>query len=597
MNVKIYLLFFLFFISFRCHTQISESFSDGDFTENPEWTGIRSNFIVNNEGQLQSAALASSVSYLFTLSESVENAVWECRMKINYPTSSSNYACMYIISDVNVLEKGMKGYFVQVGGMSDELSLFLQEGEQKVKIIDGRDKRTEGNPLEISVKVTRDSLSVFRLYSKLPSESEYIFEGQVQNSKFLISKYFGISFANTATTGRAYCFDDIRVTGSKVQDVVPPELTRLQIIRDNRLSLHFSEPVLFSNFQIRINGTSVSIKDMQTAENKESVTVELSMDFQPGVKYLIEIEGVEDVSGNSLPNNKKAVGVIETADPGDIVLNEIMFHQPDSSAEYVEFYNRSRKVLDVSGMVFTTRRADGMPGLGNAIPDGVSMFPGDYLALTNDTAKVRKYHACPDSAFLIQTGWSTLNNESAIVMLMSSDKSTVLDEFGYRESMHHVLVENTKGVALERISPELPAQNLQNWHSASGSHRYGTPGFKNSQYKDNNSSLSGEGNIFRLENQVFSPDNDGENDVCSLVYELSKPGFLANINVLSAGGERVYTLVEQYLLGQNGYFLWNGCNNEGKISNIGIYVIFIELFHPESGERKRIKLPVVLSSQ
>ncbi|KAB2826249.1 MAG: hypothetical protein F9K10_01910, partial [Paludibacter sp.] len=90
------LLIFWLIMPFFCYTQLIESFSDGNFTENPVWEGTVNNFNVNSSFQLQSAAATPSTSYLLTRSEALENAVWECHFRIDYPSSSSNYACMYL---------------------------------------------------------------------------------------------------------------------------------------------------------------------------------------------------------------------------------------------------------------------------------------------------------------------------------------------------------------------------------------------------------------------------------------------------------------------------------------------------------------------
>jgi len=595
--MKSYMLFFLFFTPFFCFAQVSESFSDGDFTHNPTWTGTVSNFIVNNAFQLQSAASSASTSYLFTPSTAIENAVWECKMKIDYPTSSSNYACMYIISDVNTLENGIKGYFVQVGGTNDEVSLFLQEGMQKVKIIDGVDKRTDGKPVDISIRVTRDSLSVFRLFSKLPGEAGYFLEGEVQNNKVLKSKYVGLSFTNTNTTGHCYYFDDIQVTGTHVNDFIPPEIVNIEIKSSNDLLIYFSEAMIFSDFNISIDGKYVSIVDQTIAQDLASALVKLDMDFQPGKLYQIEIEGLTDEAGNLLVNNKKTAGIIEPIESGDVVFNEVMFHHADSSAEYIELYNRSERVIDLSGMIFTTRKTDGTLNSGNKIPAGIVMFPGAYLAVTNNVDAVSNFHACPDNATLIQTSWSALNNELATLVLTNATRDTIYDEFSYQSSMHHVLVKNPKGVALERIDADLPTQDIRNWHSAASSNNFGTPGFRNSQYRDINNSANESGKFFYLESQIFSPDNDGDNDVSLLHYELPESGYVINISILSSTGEKVFSIAEQYIGAQQGFFIWDGRNQQGRISNIGVYVYFIELFHPDTGKRKRMKLPVVLSSR
>lgn len=591
------MLFFLLIAPFFCFAQVLESFSDGNFTQNPTWTGTTSNFIVNKAFELQSAAQGASASYLFTPSAAVQHGVWECRLKIDYPTSSSNYVCLYIISDVNVLENGLKGYFVQVGGTNDEVSLYVQEGTQKVKIIDGVDKRTDGKPLEIHVKVTRDSLSVFRLYSKLPSETDYFPEGEVLNNKVLRSKYFGLSFTNSATTGNCYFFDDIKVSGSILPDITSPELISVKIMSQDRLRLNFSEPVDFSDFQLTINGEFCNVNSLQIADNQESVEVVMDVEFQTGIPYEIEVIGLKDEAGNSLRNTSKVTGLSEPLNVGDVVFNEVMFHQADSAAEYIEFYNRSGKVIDMSGMVFTTLKSDGSLNSGNKIPTETLIFPSDYLAVTNDTGAVRKYHACPPDAKIIQSGWSALNNESSTLVLTNPAKDTIVDSFRYDVSMHHVLVKNPKGVALERINPAWPVQDVNNWHSAASSHNYGTPGFINSQYR-NMDELSEEGDqYFYLESTVFSPDNDGNNDVCVLHYNFPETGNVFNICILTPAGEKVFSLVEQFISGQEGVLTWDGRNRRGQLANIGVYVFYIEIFNPNTGKRKCMKLPVVLSSR
>ena len=96
----------MLFIPVFGFSQVSETFSDGDFISNPAWTGMSSNFQVNSSGQLQSKASVASTSWLFTASEAIDNASWECWVKINYNPSSGNYPAIYIISDNNDLTSG-----------------------------------------------------------------------------------------------------------------------------------------------------------------------------------------------------------------------------------------------------------------------------------------------------------------------------------------------------------------------------------------------------------------------------------------------------------------------------------------------------------
>lgn len=590
------MLFFLFFMPFSCFSQLSESFSDGNFTQNPVWVGNANNFVVNSEKQLQSVASAASFSCLFTPSLAIENASWECNFMIDYPTSSSNYSCMYIVSDKQSIENGFKGYFVQVGGSYDEVSLYYQNGTQKIKLIDGVDKRTDVKPLIINVKVVRDSLAVFRLYSRLSTEKDDVLEGTAQNSNVLKSSYFGLSYSNTSTTGNCYSFDDIYVKGKKVTDVTSPQWLSMELFYPDTLKCVFSETMNFDASALKINGQRTGILSREFNEEMTEIKLIAGMPFERGNVYQINWEGLTDLAGNIMKDTTINCVCSEKVFPGDLVFNEVMFHQPDSSFEYVEFYNRSEKLIEPGGLIFTTRKTDGTLNSGNRIPNEVVLFPRECVAITSNPEIVSAYHQCPEEAKIVQADWNNLNNESARFVLTNARKDTVFDEFTYNVSMHHVSVKNPKGVALERIYPDRESEDMTNWHSAAFSNNYGTPGFKNSQYREKSDTNEGEKG-FSLEKDVFSPDNDGFDDVCVLKYVLDEAGYVADILILSATGERVFSLLSNELLATSGELFWDGRNDRGKVAAVGIYVIFAEIIQPVKGKRKQFKIPVVLSSR
>src|ERR1035437_458636 len=240
-------LFFVFFVPFICFGQVNETFSDGNFTDNPTWTGTTSNFVVNAAFQLQSQSKAASTSFLFTTSEAFENASWECSVKITYNPSAYNYACIYLASDKNDITSGCNGYYVEIGGTNDEISLYVQEGTKKTNIIKGKAKRTDSNPVDVRIKVTRDASGNFVLSDKLSTDSDFVQEGTVQNNVVKGSTYFGLLFTNTSTTGKDYYFDDILVTGTKAVDTVPPEWTTFTLDQPNMLTLGFSEAMDFTH--------------------------------------------------------------------------------------------------------------------------------------------------------------------------------------------------------------------------------------------------------------------------------------------------------------------------------------------------------------
>jgi len=588
-------LFFVFFVPVLCFSQVNENFSDGDFTDHPAWTGTTSNFVVNPAFQLQSQAKVPSTSFLFTPSEAFDNASWECSVKITYNPSAYNYASVYLASDRADITAGCNGYYVQVGGTNDEVSLYLQEGTKKTKIIDGKDKRTDSNPVDLRIKVTRDASGNFTLYSKLASESDYLLEGTTQNNVITNTQFFGLLFTNTTLTGNDYYFDDILVTGSKAVDKDPPTWTYFTLTEPNSLNLGFSEPMDFSHATFTVDQgmgkpASVDITD------DSSIILSFDSEFERGKIYTLQTSGLTDLAGNALIITDRSTGITEPIETGDLVINEVMFNSPDSSEEYLEIYNRSEKLLDVSGLIFTTRKTDGTLNTGNTIPAQTTMLPASYLAFTSDAEKVRAYHACPVGSNILTTGWTTLNNESATVVLTNSGKDTVYDELTYDVKWQNPLVKNPKGVALERINPDLPTQNPDSWHSAASEVNYGTPGYKNSQYREINT-IEKTDKFVWTEPESFSPDNDGIDDVCFIHYKTDASGYVANVIILNAIGVKVLQLSSNILLSTEGFLTWDGHTEKGKIANVGIYVLYFEMFNPKTGSRKELKLPIVVSSR
>ncbi|MBP6635794.1 MAG: lamin tail domain-containing protein, partial [Paludibacter sp.] len=471
-------------MSILAKAQINENFTDGNFDRNPEWRGNTGNFKINEKLQLQSCATTTSVSSLFTNSESIVNAQWKAHIIINYSTSSSNYAAMYIISENENLTSGCNGYYVQIGGTNDEISLFLQQGTKKTKIIDGLDKRIADDSVNVEVKVTRDGNGNFELWSKKASENEYILEGKTQNNAVVNSYYFGLLYSNTSTTGKAYIFDNIEVTGEKAEDHINPTIKQLKITDENKIEFEFSERIDTSNLEIGINGQFYKTDSVELNGAKNILRIKPQYKFIKGIKYEITLSGISDYSGNYLINNTAYTGIPEDAEIGDLIWNEIMFNNPENSSEYVEIYNRSAKVIELTGMYISTRKNDGTLNSGNKIDYYLLMYPSEYIAFTSSPDSVLLYHNCPQDANVNKLNMSSLNNTSATIVLCSNNKEIIYDELKYNEKWHHTLIKNPKGVALEKINPDMETQNSDSWHSAGSTTNYGTPGYKNSQYKE-----------------------------------------------------------------------------------------------------------------
>lgn len=589
-------LIFCLFGAIPVFGQVDEHFSDGDFTHNPAWEGTEECFVVNNAFQLQSAAEAASKSFLFTPSRAFDDAIWVCWVKIDYPTSAYNYAAFYVASDRNDDIDACRAYYVRIGGANDAVSLFLQQGEKKTEIIKGLSGRLDAETVEVTVKLTRDREGRFELFSRLPDEMEFVSEGMAVDTTIGQSEYVGLMYANSGTTGRRYFFDDIVVTGSPAVDRTAPQWLALEMGDAGVLRLVFSEPMDFSNAAFEVdNGVGAPYAQSVSADSR-SVELSFSSAFEQGVIYAMKTDGLTDRAGNALLEAERVFGYAEAAEPGDVLLNEVMFNQPEGSCEYIEVINVSGKLLDAATLVFTTRKADGTLNAGHAPSASCLLPPGACVAVTEDAELVRRHHACPPGSRVVPMKWSVLNNEEATVVLTDAEKAVVYDELTYSESWHHPLIRNPKGVALERISPDFITQSEDSWHSASSETNYGTPGYRNSQYRETFEPAVDDSFVW-LEPEAFSPDNDGWEDVCMIHYRTDEPGYAANVLVFDALGVEVCRLADNDLLSSEGTYVWDGTLANGTNANAGVYVLYFEMFHPQKGNRKAVKKPVVVSGR
>ena len=87
--------------------------------------------------------------------------------------------------------------------------------------------------------------------------------------------------------------------------------------------------------------------------------------------------------------NKARVGVPVDAAPGELIINEILFNPRPNAFDYVEFYNKSNKIVDASKLYIANRNSSNV--ISNIKQLGFTprlVFPGDYIVITEDAASL-----------------------------------------------------------------------------------------------------------------------------------------------------------------------------------------------------------------
>ncbi len=379
-------------------------------------------------------------------------------------------------------------------------------------------------------------------------------------------------------------------------DAVPPQLIRTYSLDNITIVALFDEPLdstsasSVSNYSLTNNIAIASSTPQAPLFN--SVVLKLSNPLQKQTGYTLTASNVKDCKGNAIGvYNKAKAGLAEEAILDDVVINEILFNPKPDAFDYVEIYNRSNKIVDASKLYIANRNTSGvLASIKKLSETPFYIFPDGYIVITEDASSLKhEYMVQKPENLLVLSSLPSLPDDKGIVVITNS-QGNVVDEVSYSEKWHFALINNNEGVALERIDPNDSSQKQSNWHSASSTAGYGTPTYKNSQYKQTNSANA----VIEVSPKVFSPDNDGHDDITTISYEVTEPGYVANITIFDANGRLVRYFIKNALLGLKGSWNWDGLNENGQKLPVGTYIIYAEIFNLQ-GKKKQFKNTVVLA--
>jgi hypothetical protein len=363
-------------------------------------------------------------------------------------------------------------------------------------------------------------------------------------------------------------------------DKTPPMLLRTYSKDEKTMVLVFDESLdsqsvwRIQNYQIQPAGLQpLSIKALPPFFREVEIVLNKGMDSN--VIYKITASNMRDCSGNYVgAYNQCMAGINREALAGELVLNELLFNPPADGGDYVEVYNSSQKIIDLSHYLLCNRKSTGE--LYNFYPIASSpwyLFPNSHAVVTTHIEWLLKNRLVKFPQQLI-----TINNLPSLpddegVLVLANLNLQVLDELHYEHLWHHPLLVNEEGVALERINYKSPVQNRNNWGSASANAGYGTPGYQNSVFILGDS-LSGK---MSLHPQLISPDNDGLDDRLAITVESKDNSALIAIKLYDSGGNLIKQLVPPQSISGRGTYYWDGLNEQHRMVARGHYQVVVQL--------------------
>ncbi len=381
------------------------------------------------------------------------------------------------------------------------------------------------------------------------------------------------------------------------KDIVAPKLIRAFATDSVNITLVFNESLdstkaaLASNYNVS-DGIGVPLSATPVSPLFDRVNLRFSTPLLRNKIYTVTASTSTDCAGNALnTGNAARVGLYEHTDSFNLVINEILFNPKSGGNDWIEIYNRSNKIITLRNVYIANRNTAGaISSIRQLSTEDYLLFPSEFLVITESKQLLLRDFVAKDPDRIIEVSSMPSFNDDEGDVVIINEQGAVIDEVKYEDDWHFKLISDKEGVSLERIDYDAPSQLESNWHSAATSVGYGTPTYKNSQYKMD----AGVQGIISVSPEIISPDNDGLDDFASINYEFTEPGYVANITIYDAVGRPVRYLQRNALSSLKGFYRWDGLGEKNQRLNSGIYIIYTEVFNLQ-GKTKKYKNVIVVA--
>ena len=385
------------------------------------------------------------------------------------------------------------------------------------------------------------------------------------------------------------------VLGTEIE-TNPPQLLRAFAPNATEVFVQFDE-VLEGNIDLTTSfsiSPSLTISSAVLQSNRSGVRIFLGEPLLENTVYELTVAaGLTDCVGNVNVNSSSVlVGLSAAPEPGDLVINEVLFNPYVGGVDYLELYNPGPAILNLQGLRLRNE-AITSGTIATIVENDYVLLPDSYVVFTSDPLNVLQEYNVPNPAALIENNLPSMADDEGNITVYNASLE-VLDALDYTEDWHSRLLNDRGGVSLERLRADAPTQNEGNWSSAASTVGFGTPTGLNSQ--DRLTVIPPTESFFVLPEQTFSPDQDGFQDVLEIQYSTNGAGYLAQLLIFDSQGRQVRRLDDLELLAGSGSFTWDGTTDDEERARIGIYILVVEIFTPE-GETITEKLTCVLAGQ
>ena len=354
-----------------------------------------------------------------------------------------------------------------------------------------------------------------------------------------------------------------------------------EVIGQDSIIVKFTQQPDFQKGFIEINSQRVEFYATLFDAKSPTYLFTFESELPQGIFFDFRLSEFYSCLGKPLEFEKERLLIPVSAKIKDVVLNEILFNPRPKGVDFIEFYNTSNNYLSVNNLKLVVND-DTL-----SLPSDITMQPEQFLVLTTNRQVLEDHYfvSNPDLIYELKS-LKNMPDDSGSVKLLFEDES-VIDGITYYEEMHFSGLYDPEGVSLERIE----LKPFGEWFSAAENEGGATPGRANSQFVTDGNIL-GEKKIW-LNDEYFSPNNDGFNDVLEVGFNLGTIGNKMEINVMTFSGHLVKNLASNALQTAEGKYYWDGSTENGEPLSSGVYLISAVVYS-ENGKKENFRIPVLV---
>lgn len=369
---------------------------------------------------------------------------------------------------------------------------------------------------------------------------------------------------------------EVNSMNTEVPDNVAPVLRYMGMPDSTSISATFSESLLLSEdcrTEFYFQGKPVYFEFPPGSFVGASIELFTGEILAPARSYEIQINGAEDCLGNGSQDMVRRIHMPIQPAPGMVLFSEIMYDAFSGASEYFELINAGDDFIDL----YNLKIGISDPGypIGSSLylsEDSHLVEPGGLVVFCKYSSSLRReWDLTWDIDVVELADWKTLPNSASCITLQDRSGKEI-DKICYNDSLHSDLLSSTSGVALERITSATCPSASSCWISAATSVNYGTPGTKNSQWMESGEQAE---KPF-LSPRVFSPDQDGYEDMLEIVLPAYTQSSLVEITITDLDGFLLRSLIGKGFSGHGDRYFWNGEDDDGHVVFPGIYIVHIK---------------------